>query len=134
MVKRLVLAFLSLLSVGQLALALPVMAQGPIDPQSDPNILLNQTGLGVGQGEPAQRLPIIVGRIIRVALGLLGLIFLILTVYAGFMWMIARGESDKVETAKNTLKNGVIGIIIVLIAYTLTGFIVNAVLKAAAQP
>ena len=132
MFKRLAIALLSLVSIGQLALALPVHAQTG---QDDPLKLLQDTG--VGQGSPADagtRLPQLVGRIIRVLIGLLGVIFLVLIVYAGFIWMLARGDSGEVDRAKDIIKSSIIGLIIVFIAYTLTGFIINAILKATTGP
>lgn len=127
--KKLALAFLSLFAVGQMALALPVSAQ---DVNQDPLKLLEATNLGNGQGAAAAgtQLPILVGRIIRVALSLLGIIFLILMVYAGFKWMTARGESEPIDEARDTIKAAVIGLLIIFVAYALTGFIINAIIKA----
>jgi len=68
----------------------------------------------------------IIGTIISVVLGLLGVIFLILIIYAGVLWMTAGGSEDKVKRAKSTLINGTIGIIIVLGAYGIATFILNA--------
>ncbi len=131
--KRLILGFLSLLTAGQMALvALPVGAQG-FDPSSG-NALsgLEATNLGNGQGaaQAGSQLPILIGRIIRTILGLLGIIFLVLMVYAGFLWMTARGESDPVDKAKDIIKQSIIGLIIIFLAYALTGFIINAVVRA----
>jgi uncharacterized BrkB/YihY/UPF0761 family membrane protein len=73
------------------------------------------------------QLPIIIGTIIKTALGLVGVIFLVLMVYAGFIWMIARGDEAKVEKAKDTIVNCIIGIVIVVGAYAITSYIINAV-------
>ena len=70
-----------------------------------------------------------VGNIINVALGIVGLLLLILIVYAGFQWMIARGDSKAVESAKNTIINAVIGLAIILASYAITYFVVNALLS-----
>ncbi len=133
MLKKLLLGFLSLLTVSQMALiAMPVGAQ-TFDP-SNGNALsgIEATGLGNGQGPATAgaQLPILIGRIIRTLLGLLGIIFLVLMVYAGFLWMTARGESDPIDKAKEIIKQAIIGIIIIFLAYALTGFIINAVIRA----
>lgn len=70
-------------------------------------------------------LPVIIGRIINIALSLLGLVFLGLALYAGFKWMTAQGDSKGVDEAKDTLKNAVIGIIITVAAYSLSSFIMS---------
>jgi hypothetical protein len=127
--KRLILGFLTLLTMGQMALvAMPVGAQ---EIEDDPLKLLEETDIQQGgAAEAGSQLPLVIGRIIRTILGLLGIIFLVLMVYAGFLWMTARGESDPVDKAKDIIKQSIIGIIIIFVAYALTGFIINAVVRA----
>lgn len=66
-----------------------------------------------------------VGGIIRVAMTFVGTLFLALTVYAGFLWMTASGNEEKVTKATNILKMAVIGLVIVIAAYGITTFIVG---------
>lgn len=86
-------------------------------------------GLPIAAGsasyEQTPNLAATIGFLIKVALGLLGIIFLVLTLYAGFTWMTAMGEVKKVETAKATLARAVIGLAIVLSAYAISSFVVN---------
>ncbi len=72
----------------------------------------------------------IIGNIISIFLGLVGVIFLILVIYAGFLWMTSQGDEDKIKTAKNILKNAVIGLVITLGAYGITTFILSLILNA----
>ena len=74
------------------------------------------------------QVPVIIGTVIKTALGLVGVVFLILMVYAGYIWMIARGDEAKVEKSKNTIINSTIGLIIVLGAYAITNYVVSALL------
>lgn len=60
---------------------------------------------------------------IQAFLGLLGIIFLILIIYAGYNWMIAQGEEEKVNKAKDTIQRAVIGLIIIISAYAITYFV-----------
>jgi len=62
----------------------------------------------------------IVGIVIQAFLGLLGVIFLVLIIYAGFNWMTAQGEEEKVNKAKDTLQRAVIGLIITTAAYAIS--------------
>ncbi len=64
-----------------------------------------------------------IAALIKTALGLLGFIFVILTIYAGFLWMTAGGKPDNVKKAKDIMTNAVIGLIIVVSAYAVTWFI-----------
>jgi len=65
----------------------------------------------------------IIGAVVSVALGLIGVIFLILMIYAGYNWMTARGEEEKVSAAKDTITRSIIGIIIVIGAYAIWRFV-----------
>ena len=81
---------------------------------------LNETAEGTGH-LPAttffKDLPTGVGKAIGMFIAVLGVIFLGLMIYGGFIWMIARGEEVQVEKAKGIIKNSLVGIIIILAAY-----------------
>jgi len=66
----------------------------------------------------------IIGRIVNVILGLLGVILLFIVLYAGFLWMTAGGNEETVGKAKKWMLNGVIGLIIVLLAYAIANFVI----------
>lgn len=76
---------------------------------------------------------VLVIRIINYALGFLGLLAVALVIYAGFLWMTAAGEEDRVEDAQKTLKYALVGLAIILSAYGLTQWafstIVDTVIK-----
>jgi hypothetical protein len=65
----------------------------------------------------------VVALLVRAALGLLAIIFLILMITAGFSWMTAAGDEAKIKKASGTIKTAVIGLIIVLAAYAITYFL-----------
>lgn len=67
----------------------------------------------------------IVSNLIYILLGFVGVIFLILTIYAGAMWMMARGNEQEIEKAKATLERAAIGLIIVFAAYAITYFVTS---------
>jgi hypothetical protein len=71
----------------------------------------------------------IAGAIISVVLSALGVTFIILMVYGGYTWMIARGEEQKVTKAKDTLTAAVIGLIIIIAAYAISYFVTNALVS-----
>lgn len=68
----------------------------------------------------------IVATVIQAFLGLLGIIFLVLILYAGYQWMTAQGEEEKVTKAKDTLQRAVIGLIIIIAAYSITYFVFSS--------
>lgn len=65
----------------------------------------------------------IAGTGINIALSLVGIIFMVLMVYAGYLWMTARGESEQVEKARRIIIAAVIGLVIVMSAYAITALI-----------
>jgi len=68
-------------------------------------------------------LPLLVGRVISQILALLGVLFLALTIYGGYTWMMARGNEQEVDKAKDTIKAGVIGLGIMLGAYAISNLV-----------
>jgi TRAP-type C4-dicarboxylate transport system permease small subunit len=65
----------------------------------------------------------IVATIIQAFLGLLGIIFIVLIVMAGYKWMNAAGNEEKVTEAKDTIRRAIIGLIITVSAYAITYFV-----------
>jgi len=67
----------------------------------------------------------IAGRIINIALGTLGVIAVGIIIYAGYLWMTASGDEDKISDAKKILKNGLIGLVIILSSWAIATFILT---------
>ena len=70
-----------------------------------------------------------IGKVIQAALSVVGVIFLILMIYGGYLWMTARGNEPQVEKAKNLITAAIIGLVIVLAAYAISIFVVDIVSK-----
>jgi len=71
-----------------------------------------------------------VSYVIKLVLSLLGIIFVILIIYAGFIWMTAAGNDEKIAQAKKTIISATIGLAIVLAAYAITYFVIDQLLIA----
>jgi cysteine-rich repeat protein len=111
----------------------PVIALGLAAFWVDPALAQVDTGLAeVGETVKLSSTDprIIVTRIINVALGLVGIVLVVLVLYAGFLWMTSGGEADKVEKAKKILINALIGLAIVLSAWAITRFVIERLLSA----
>lgn len=81
---------------------------------------------GFQTGAQAATVDSLVSRGIFVFLGLVGVIFLGLMIYAGIMWMIAQGYEDRVTKAKDTLLNALIGLIITMSAYAISYLVITS--------
>lgn len=68
---------------------------------------------------------ITIAKIIRVVLGFLGIIALVLMLYAGFIIMTSAGDAQKVDTGKRILLNATIGLAIILASFAITQFVLN---------
>lgn len=64
-----------------------------------------------------------VGGLVGLVLSFVGIIFLLLIVWAGIQWMTAQGNSGQVDKAKDLMVNAIIGLVIVTAAYSITYFI-----------
>ncbi len=78
-------------------------------------------------GAPEKSLEGIIASLIKVFLGLLGVIFLIMIIMGGFKWMTAGGSEEKIKEAVSYIKNGMIGLLIILCAFSIATFISNRV-------
>lgn len=100
-------------------LLLPHVSQA-VDVQSQLGAATGDAGAGY-EGVP-QDPRVVVANIIKITLSLLGIAFLAYTIYAGFIILTSRGEEDKINEGKQTLQRGIIGIIIILSAFSITLF------------
>lgn len=92
---------------------------------ADNSLINSQEGFdelsGVFSGQP-EDIRITVAKMINVALGFLGVIFIGLTVFAGFKYMTSGGNQEKTSQAVGLLKNAVIGLLIILAAWSITRY------------
>ncbi len=92
---------------------------------------LSAIGTTIG-ADATNTLPEIIGNVIRVLLSVLGIIFVVLVVYAGFLYLTAAGEDTKVKKAKTLLTQSVIGLVIIVAAYAIAAFVIAALTDVAA--
>ena len=71
-----------------------------------------------------------VARMLNTVFGLLGIIFVVLLVYAGFLWMTAAGNEQQVEKSKKIMTAAVIGLGIILASYAIAKFVTEALYRA----
>lgn len=67
--------------------------------------------------------PSALGNVVGVALSMISVIFFVLMLYAGIRWMVARGNEEAEEKAKETIIGAVIGMVIIMLSYALTTFV-----------
>jgi hypothetical protein len=109
------LAFIFILALGT---AIGVQAA---DPPANINSMLQAAAGASGAGyntnvDSNTGLATLAGYVVRMFISFLGVIFICYTIYGGFLWMTAGGKEEPIEKAKSIIRNGVIGLIIILCA------------------
>ncbi|MFA4873496.1 MAG: Ig-like domain-containing protein [Patescibacteria group bacterium] len=117
--KSLLLATLFISGFFVLFLALPAFAQDRFGVE-----------YGTGTGLSTQDVRITIANIIRYALGVIGIVFLVLIIYGGVTWMTAGGDAQRVEKAKKIITNAVIGLIIIFLAFGIVSFVIGKLEQA----
>ena len=125
--------FLSLFSLLQLAgftfLVQPARAD---DALFDSQIGINDIGKAYGKGvnnKPAD-IRVVIVNIVQITLGFLAVIFLVLTIYAGFRYMTSAGNDDQAKKAISQITSAVIGLLIIIASWALTSAIIRYLTRA----
>ena len=80
-----------------------------------------RTGIGYNQSD----IFVIGGSVAGVAFSFLGVVFVLLIIAAGFMWMTAGGNDTKIKTARQLLTAAVIGLIVIVSAYAISTWLAD---------
>lgn len=63
--------------------------------------------------------------IFNVVLAGAGVIAVVVIIWAGIQFMIARGDPEKVKTARNNILYSVIGLVIVIFSFVILNFVIG---------
>lgn len=114
----LIVSVFGLKTQAQTNTVIPNPVWGNVEPSAIQNVL------GLGAQDPR----ITAAKMIRALLGFLGIIAVVLILYAGFTWMMSGGNEEKISRAKAILKNAAIGLIIILASFGIVSFILNQII------
>ncbi len=126
------IAKLLVASLAILALVVPaVLPLAPVMATDDDDIVgsLDKVA-GSGAGLQKADLKTTIGKLLKVALGFLGIIAVIIVLIGGFKYMTAGGSEEKVGDAKKWIVSGIIGLAIILSAYAITTFALTSFTNA----
>lgn len=101
------------------------LAADTITDQMIKTISGSQLSLPSGGTKPEEKAQEFAGKLIGAFLSLFGIIFMVLMIYGGYIWMDARGREEELQKAKDIIRSAIIGLIIVMIAYLITYFVVS---------
>ncbi len=91
---------------------------------------LKQTASKAGIPTRNTDIPTLVGTILNSVLSLVGVLFLVIIVWGGFLWMTARGNEQQVEKAKQLITSAIIGLLIIAGGYVITNTVLGFVITA----
>ncbi|HEU0051377.1 MAG TPA: hypothetical protein VFQ60_04980 [Patescibacteria group bacterium] len=129
--KRLATFFLI---VGMVISPAALLAAGINEDNTGLKSAANSAGLAnLCTGDARTCLVMIIGNVINVVLGTVGIIFIFLILYAGFLWMTAGGEDKQVTKAKDLLKNAAIGLALLIMSFAIASFVIDALAKSVGQ-
>lgn len=131
MKKILAISFLLFLSLFQFS---PLLSVQPA--LADSTLLSGQEGFqqdevqAVFGNDTPDDLRVTIVRIVMIVLSFLGIIFVVLIIFAGFKYMTAAGNEDKVKDAIKQITNATIGLVIILAAWSISYYILTAIRNA----
>ena len=105
-----------------------VAAQGQITPMDLGIDKAAATGLG------NKDIRTTVASILRTAMGLLGIVAVVIILIGGFKWMTAGGNDEQTGEARKWIFSGIIGLAIILSAYALATYVINSLVTATTAP
>jgi hypothetical protein len=77
-------------------------------------------------GKPGGCIATFAGAAINALAGLFGAVFLGLILYGGFQYLFSQGDKNAVAKARGTIVNAIIGLLIVVLSYSVVNFVFNA--------
>jgi hypothetical protein len=89
------------------------------------------TGYLGGADLPATDVRDVAVNLINVLLGALGIIFLMLVLYGGFLWMVAGGNDDQAAKGRKVIGNAIVGLLVIFLAFAITTFVFTILTDAA---
>ena len=69
-------------------------------------------------------------RIIQILLAVAGVVAVIFLIIGGFRYITAGGNEETAESARKTLTNAIIGIVIIILAFVIVNVIANALVSS----
>ena len=93
---------------------------------------LNDTATSAGVSGGETNLSLMIAGIIKMLLGLIGIVFVVLFIYGGFLYMTSAGNEDRVKKGKNLITSAVIGLIIIMTAYSIAYFVTTLIERSSA--
>ncbi|MBN1779380.1 MAG: hypothetical protein JW816_04145, partial [Candidatus Buchananbacteria bacterium] len=68
--------------------------------------------------------------IVNLLFTFLGVLTIVMMLYAGFLWLTSAGNEEKTGQAKKIITAAIIGLVIIFISYAIATFVINQLIEA----
>lgn len=68
--------------------------------------------------------------IVNVALGVIGVVAVVMIILGGVQYTTSAGDAGKVKKAKDTIMYGIIGLVVALLAFAIVNFVLTNIFKS----
>jgi amino acid transporter len=100
----------------------------------------NDGGLDLGTSEVAehiglgtQDIRVTIASIIRYAMGLLGIVAVVIILVGGFKYMTAMGNDEEIKKAKKLIFSGIIGLVLILTSFAIASWVLSTLQTATTE-
>ena len=114
-------------TIGLLLFANTTLAQNDLGAAVEQQIDAGAQGAEFGEAVDPR---IVIANMIRLLLTFMGTFFMGLILLGGYWWMTDRGEEERMTKAKKTITRAITGLILTLLAYSITIFVSNTILTS----
>lgn len=69
-------------------------------------------------------------QVVNIMLYIIGILSVIMLIFGGMKYVLSRGESKAVESAKNTILYAIVGLIVAVLSYAIVNFVLTTITGA----
>ena len=102
--------------------------------KSSTEIFLEKAGYAPAGAQGGNDIRTILAGLIQVALSFVGVIFFLVILYGGYLWLTAGGNEEQVKKARTYILRAVVGFVIVLLALIITRTVAGILTESATAP
>jgi len=108
-----------------LLILLPALNLAEAEASAGLNLLQSSASTAAGGDIKKDSFSTWTGTLAKTVVGLVGVILAVVIVLGGWKWMFAAGDSTKIAAAKKFILWGIAGLVVVMLAYTITSFVMK---------
>lgn len=91
---------------------------------------IGEQGFGLANGSSPLDPRSVIIAVIALLLSVIGFLFFILLLWAGYLWVSAYGEEEKVKRAMGIARTAIIGLFLVFMSYAISIFVFEVLTRA----